>query len=222
MSQTNQENPYYSADGRALVPPAEQPWKPAAEQETAQETVWLNPTDKDAVLDLYVGTTPARTQRAREARKALPRPQQRELQTGLRRFIIRAGHRRSISSDFDMAIQQTHCQETECMTRPMYCRDPSHHKMVIGGFGPQLVNEAVQHRPIVHPALIEAHAREQAALAAATEALHQKAVAEAALAVASAEVMKQTQIRETARMTQEQADVEKRQAIAAKANTKKE
>jgi hypothetical protein len=196
---------HYDQNYRPLVPPAERAFLPAGEHETAQETVWFNPTDKDAILDLYIGVTPCRSMRAKQQFRAMHPLQKKEFRTGFRRYIIRAGERRSIHSDFDQAIQQTHCMESECTSRPMYCRDATHHKMVTGGLGPQLVNEAVQFRPIVHPSLIEAAALEKAAEERAKEFLRQKEVAEASMAVAHAEAEKARALRDSARAAEEKA-----------------
>jgi len=209
MSNQPTHNPHaYDANGRPLVPPAERPFVPYQDQETVQETVWLNPTDRDAVLDLYVGTKPVYSPVMKDRWKRMSPPQLREARTGLRRFIIRAGDRRSISSDFDQAIQQTVCQEQECSAMPMYCRDQTHHKMVIGGLGPQLINERVQHRPTVHPSLIEAYALEQAAQQRAIETLRQKEAADVAMAVAHAETLKAAAIRDSLKANEEKAQAQ--------------
>jgi len=186
---------HYDSNGRPLVPPAERPFVPYVEQETVQETVWFNPTEKDAVLDLYVGTKPVYSPKMKEELKRLPPAQLRELRTGLRRYIIRAGERRSIPSEFDQGIQQTHCQESDCASRPMYCRDMSHHHLVVGGLGPQLINEKVQHRPTVHPSLIEAYALEQEAQKQAMLLLQQNQARDAAMVAAQAQLERAAKLR---------------------------
>ena len=197
------QNPNYDHNGRPLVPQAERAFIPVEERESVQETVWFNPTEKDAVLDLYIGVTPCRSIRAKQQFRAMSPLQKKEFRTGIRRYIIRAGERRAIHSDFDMAIQQTHCLESECTSRPMYCRDSTHHKMVIGGYGPQLINEAVQHRYSVHPSLIEADALEKAATERAKEYLRQKEIAEQSMAVAHAEAERARAMREVAKAAEE-------------------
>lgn len=180
------QNPHYDVHGRPLVPPAERAFIPVEDLDSAQETVWFNPTEKDCVLDLYIGVTPCRSERARQQFRAMSPLQKKEFRTGLRRYIIRAGERRAIHADFDQGIQQTQCLEPECTSHKLYCRDATHHHMVVGGLGPQLVNERVQFRPTVHPSLIEAAAKEKAALEQARIFLEQKQVAEQSMMVAQA------------------------------------
>jgi hypothetical protein len=175
--------------GRELVPPAERPFVPFDFQETVQETVWFNPTDNDAVLDLHIGTRPIYTQAQRDRLKMMTPGQKREFLTGKRRFVIPAKSKRSISSDFDMAIQQTECMEPDCYTQRLYCRNTEHHKQVMGGMGPHLLNMSVQHRPVVHSSLIESNANEAATKQRAYEALLAKQAADTALAIAQAKVL---------------------------------
>jgi hypothetical protein len=153
------QNPHYDQHGRPLVPPAERAFIPESDLSSAQETVWYNPTEKDAVLDLYIGVTPCRGEAARRIYRAMGPLQKKEFRTGIRRYVIKAGDRRAIHSDFDQGIQQTNCMEADCISRKMYCRDATHHHMVVGGLGPQLINERVQFRPTVHPSLLEAAAK---------------------------------------------------------------
>lgn len=191
------QNPHYDGNGRPLVPQAERAFIPVHELESVTETVWFNPTEKDCVLELYIGVTPCHSEVARRKFRALPRLQKKEFKTGLRTYIIRAGERRAIHADFDQGIQQTHCQEPDCEApQRMYCKDPTHHKMVTGGLGPQLINERVQYRPTVHPSLLEAAAMEKEALQKAQEFMNQKAAADAALLVAQAEAAKAREMQE--------------------------
>lgn len=203
MSTQHPQNPHYDSNGRPLVPPAERAFIPVQDLESAQETVWFNPTAKDAKLDLYIGVTPCRSKHAREQFQRLPPLQKKEFRTGIRTYIIRAGERRSIHSDFDQGIQRTECLEPECTSRRLYCRDVTHHQIVIGGLGPQLVNERVLYRYAVHPSLIEAAAREQAEKDEVDKYLKQKkdtehklALAEAKVAEASAELARARAIEE--------------------------
>jgi hypothetical protein len=59
----------------------------------------------------------------------------------------------AISRDFDIAIQDTHCNEPECVGDRRGCRRTDHNKTVVGGYGPQLVNKGMKVRPGVHSAL---------------------------------------------------------------------
>lgn len=181
--------PSLDLQGKELVPPAERPFVAFDFQETVQETVWFNPTDKDYVLDLHIGTRPIYTQAQRDRLKQMTPGQKREFLTGKRRFVIPAKSKRAISSDFDQGIQQTECLEPECYAQRLYCRDATHHKQIMGGLGPHLVNMSVQHRPVVHPSLIEANANNEATKQKAYEALLAKQAADTALAIAQAKVL---------------------------------
>lgn len=154
----------YDINGRPLVPQAERPFIPDSEIETVQETVWYNPTDKDCILDLYVGTKPRYSAAQREALRRYTPAQMREYKSGTQRWVIRKGQERGIPIEFDYAIQATICQEPDCTSpNKMYCRDVTHHAAVIGGLGPQLHNRRRQFRPIVHPSLQESQVNAQQA-----------------------------------------------------------
>lgn len=172
-----------------LVPPAERPFVAYDQFETVQETVWFNPTDKDILVRVHVGTRPVYT----EGQKATIRQMRErdpgryaEFRTGERVYVIKAGQRRSISSEFDQAIQQMECLEPDCTTQRLYCRDRTHHRKVMGGGYPQLVNESVQHRPIVHDALIPENAEREVVKKKLYEALLAKQASDEAIVVAAA------------------------------------
>ena len=181
-----------SLDLSGLVPPAERPFVPFDQQETVQETVWFNPTERDVMLKLPVGTKPVYTEsakaRIREMRTRSPL-QYKEWKSGERTVIIPKGTKRAISSDFDQAIQQTQCLEVECTAWRLYCRDRTHHKQVMGGLGPQLVNTTCQHRPVTHPSLIPELQMAEAAKTKAYEAVLAKQAADTALVLAQAKAM---------------------------------
>src|SRR5579875_1528767 len=162
------------AHHQELVPLAE---RPNYEPEDPRETVWYNPQEQDQVLELYVGQ-PTPIFGGDPSRRPRLRPDERR---GVRTYVIRAGQRRAIPSEFDYAIQQTMCKETECAGRPLYCQDRSHRKVIMGGLGPRLINEGMQHRPVLHPALDAEMAAYNEAMATAQKA----ADAAAALAQAS-------------------------------------
>jgi hypothetical protein len=82
--------------------------------------------------------------------------------------------------------------------------------MVTGGYGPQLVNESLQHRPFVHPALNEAAALEKAAHDAAEQLLKERDLANRAGMIAFAQM-------ETAKAKQQEA-VESERVARAKAD----
>src|SRR5208337_33192 len=96
------------------VPPAERPALAAIDyQETEEHTVWYNPFDYDVAVQIHVGSTPmegAWDDPGRVARwRALPPQRRREMQTGIRVYVIPAKSERSIPRDFDMGIQMYEC-----------------------------------------------------------------------------------------------------------------
>jgi hypothetical protein len=143
-----------------LIPQALRAFEPSEYADSSEETIWFNPTEKDATLDLYIGTPTPRG-------KQFP-PRNWEDLTGKRRYIIRAGQTRSMPAEFDRAIQHTHCKDGECLVRPYECKNPLHtDKEIVGGLGPQLRNMGTQKRPItvparLHPSLDDVAAREKA------------------------------------------------------------
>jgi len=118
--------------------------------ESEHETKWLNPTDRDVVLDLHIGTNPFYSNNMKRTLNALSPEQRRESITGLRRYIFKAGDTTSMPREFDRAIQQTRCCENGCGSNPLYCDDLSHHREVVGGYGPQLINLRWKNRPVLH------------------------------------------------------------------------
>lgn len=172
--------------GRPLIPRAEQPGAPIEGVETVEETIWQNTTDRDVVLDLYVGVPPLVNLRAAiRSGKRLTWEQR----TGKRRYIIRARSERAIPSEFDTAIQQHQCLEPECSQRPLACKDKTHRHAVVGGLAPkQLVMKGCQHRPVISAALDDRHAAEQAAKEKTVEALLAKSENEVKLQQAQEEL----------------------------------
>ena len=112
----------------------------------SRETVWENPTDKDIILPLHCGSQATYG-------KFTPSYMQRY---GIMRVVVPAKSKVTISSDYDMAIQDTHCREGECTGKARECRHPKHRKTIIAGLGPHLINKGMILRPEVHPSL-DAH-----------------------------------------------------------------
>lgn len=172
-----------SVDDLDLVPPAEQPHAAhTAYPDQVRDTIWENATDKDVVLDLHVGTTPIYGDERNRPKLS------REQRTGLRQFVIPAKSKRSIPSEFDQAIQQTHCQHPDCSGRKAFCRDRSHPAQIVGGIGPQLKNLTTRVRPVLAPALdalraekAEAHERAARAKVEAQLATEKASAAESEL-----------------------------------------
>jgi len=196
-----------------FYPQADQPFAAPAEYlETSRETIWFNPTDKDCVLDVHIGTTPCYSKAAQEAWRRMRPEQKWEARTGRRRYVIKAGQTKAIPRDFDLEIQQTQCLETSCLQRPLYCTDPSHHRIVVAGLGPQLVNRGWQEVPRLHPSLDTRAAQTEQAMQAAAQATvaHQKAAMDLAnanlqLEVAQKEIREANEARRAAERTAEEA-----------------
>jgi hypothetical protein len=115
----------------------------------SRETVWENPTDTDIVLPLHCGSTVTAPVR---------KPTYME-RYGIERVVIPARKMVTLPSSYDMAIQDTHCKEPECVANRRGCRDPKHHKTIVGGLGPHLINRGMTVRPEIHPTL-DAHRAE--------------------------------------------------------------
>lgn len=118
------------------IPQATRVFPPMEHEDSSDETVWYNPTEKDAILDLYVATPQMRV----AGRRVVP-PRNWEEKTGMRRYVIKAKTMRTLPSDFDRAIQQTQCKEVECLGRAFDCKAHDHHKEIVGGLGTQLLNK---------------------------------------------------------------------------------
>jgi hypothetical protein len=143
-----------------LVPLADRPFASPEYEDSQQQTIWFNPTSKDAVLNLQ-GDTP----------KPGRKPRNWEERTGQIRWVIKAGETKAIPSHFDRGIQQTQCSHLDCLQRPFDCKstEEGHEKQIVGGFGPQLINKGTQKAPIrpgfiqIAPALDDVLARQQQA-----------------------------------------------------------
>lgn len=148
------------------VPRAAEPFAKEREPDYFHETIWENPTERDVVLDLNVGTSPI-IGGTDEQRRAIVGTWGKEERTGIRRFVIPAAgrdpntgalipSRARIPSEFDQGIQQTRCLEGECASRPMLCRNSRHRMEVFGGYGPQLINVRRVSLRTLDPALVAA------------------------------------------------------------------
>jgi hypothetical protein len=151
-----------------LVPHAHQLDTDEEEARFQGETIWENPTKDDIVLTLHIGAN-------------LGRPRNSIQQRGVQIFTIRAGERRSIRSEFDMAIQDIRCQHIDCSLRPRYCRKSDHPHVIVGGLGPRLINCGKQSRPIMAASLDDQRAVREKAEFDLRELTLQKASLEAEL-----------------------------------------
>lgn len=144
-----------TSDDTFLVPQANRLLEPTEHQDSSEETIWHNPTNRDAILDVYIETP-----------KPGKKPRSWSEQTGKRRYVIKAGETRALPSEFDRAIQHFECTETECLARKFDCRDHTHARVIVGGLGPQLACKGTQRRPMapaaLHPALDDVEARKKA------------------------------------------------------------
>lgn len=173
-----------------LVPLADRPFAPPPEQDSEQQTIWHNPTDRAVTLDIFVGTP-------------LPspgiKPKGIEQRQGVRRYVIGPKETRALPAIYDIAIQHTQCQHTDCLQTPFICksRDPDHVKVIVGGLGPQLHNKGTQTAPItsppmLSPALDDVEARRKAAEQEQFRAWQQERMAAEARARAKADEEKAT------------------------------
>jgi hypothetical protein len=111
---------------------------------------WHNPTDRVAKLDLTQPDAVVRGRDAAGALKLTPSPPW--------IVTIKPGETVVLPEHASWAIQSTQCQEPGCRaTNKLYCRDPHHHKMVVGGLGPNLRridDDASIPAAEIHPALL--------------------------------------------------------------------
>jgi hypothetical protein len=167
-----------------LIPLADRPLAGPEYEDSQQQTIWHNPTDKPVILNLHFETPkPGRP------------PRNWEEKNGMHRYVIKPGETKAIPSMFDMGIQHTQCFHLECLHRPFACRstEEGHEKAIVGGFGPQLHNRGTQKMPIkpgfiqIAPALDDALARQHAAEQEEFRQWQQKKMAEERALAARAE-----------------------------------
>jgi hypothetical protein len=123
--------------------------------EETRNTLWENPTDRDVVMDLHVGTMPLYGSGPRPTLH--PSGATREQRLGVKQFVVKAGKTREIPSEFDVGVQHRECMSPECTSKKLYCANKSHPSNIVGGLGPQLINRGMKVRPRLHPALDTAH-----------------------------------------------------------------
>jgi hypothetical protein len=127
------------------------------------DTIWHNPTSRDVVVPIWVGTSHL------IGKKFKPGPDGKVRRpTGIRRYVIPAGGERAIPSEFDSAVQVVQ------------------DNMIVAGLAPQLKRKGVQDAPKLHYALDELEARRKAEHDRAVAATLAKAAANEALLVAQA------------------------------------
>lgn len=201
---TQAEESFLSQE-RSLVPQAERPnySSPHDFEETSTETIWENPFDYDVAVQVHIGSTPRPdpSERGLAAWRALPEAKRREMQTGMRTFVIKAKSRRTIPSEFDQGIQQTRCTHGDCPgPKGMLCRDPEHaeFRQIVGGGYPRLICRGTQQRPLrkppeLHWSLDDQKARAAEALERAKLKLAEASMAREAMVVAQAEFVEAQQ-----------------------------
>ena len=190
-----------------LVPMAERPALQAADyMETEEQTIWFNPFDHAVAVQVHIGSTPmlsgsqgavSEIEDIARARRwhSIPAAQRREMQTGIRTYVIPPKSMRAIPSDFDMAIQRTECMHPECLGRKMYCKNREHtERMIVGGLYPRLINKGTQRMPLtepprLHPALDDEKARAAEALERAKRKLQEAQNAKDMALVAHADLV---------------------------------
>jgi hypothetical protein len=197
------------------VPVAERPALSTYDHvDSEEQTIWYNPLDYDVAVQVHVGSQPMQgnwDDPARLARwRALPPAKRREMQTGIRVFVIPAKQARAIPSEFDLGIQQTHCYEPDC-AKGMYCRDRSHtNRQIVGGSYPRLINRGTRLHKLETPprlasALDDERARAKEALERSKIALQNSIQQQGLAIVAAADLDK---------ATKDMADIEARLAAA--------
>ena len=165
-------------------------------------TEWYNPTKEDVVLEVHIGTDP-KNAIWRKAFLESSAAKRQEMKSGNRIFIVKAGQTRMIPSEYDLAIQRTHCLHPQCNAKKDACRDLDHPRVVIAGLGPQLVCKTWHKVPSLSANLDQARSQAEAATSALMVASKQKVDAELET--------------ENARRLLEEAKAAARDAIEAKA-----
>jgi hypothetical protein len=170
-------------------------------------TEWYNPTDRDVVLEVHIGTDPKNSLWRKSFLEASPAKRQ-EMRSGNRIFIVRAGKSREISSEYDLAIQRTHCLHPQCTAKKDCCKDLDHPRVVVAGLAPQLQCMKWHRVPSLSANLDQARAQAEAAVQALSTATTQKIAAELET--------------DTAKKLMLEAQTAAREALAAKARAEAE
>ena len=150
---------------------------PLVMEDEQLDTEWFNPTDVDVVLPVYIGTDP-KGQLWRRAFAAASPARRLEMSSGTRTFIVKAGQTRMIPSEFDLAIQRTHCLHPQCGAKKDACKNLDHPRVVIAGLAPQLLCKKWHKVPSLSANLDQARAQTDAAVRALSDASAQKIAAE--------------------------------------------
>jgi len=205
MSQPTQDDFIPSAkpakyDGQFI--PVDTPGAPLYVEDDQLYTEWYNPTSQDVVLEVHIGTDPKNAAWRKAYLEATP-ARRLEMKSGNRIFVIKAGQTKQISSDFDLAIQRTHCLHPACTNKKDACRDLDHPRVVSAGLAPQLICKRWHKVPGLAANLDMAKAQAEQAMAAMAKANVEKLSAEMEV--------------QGARKLLEQAQATAREALEAKA-----
>lgn len=131
-------------------------------EDDQRQTEWFNPTDRDVVLQIHIGTDPKNALWRQAFLQASP-ARRLEMKSGLRVLIVKAGQSKWIDSEYDYAIQRTRCFHPQCQSKRETCRDMEHPRVVVSGLAPQLVCKRWKSAPRLEANLDQARAEAEAA-----------------------------------------------------------
>jgi hypothetical protein len=190
---------------------------PLVIEDEQMNTEWHNPTDRDVVVEVHVGTD-AKNALWRKWFNAAPPAKRQEMMTGLRVFVIKANSTRMIPSEYDLAIQRTQCIHPQCHKKRDQCRNVDHPRVVVSGLAPQLVCRRWEKVPSLHQNLDTALAATAAATKALAEATahrmlaeQQSKSAEELLASSQLEARRNADAREAAERELQRVNVERQE-----------
>jgi hypothetical protein len=127
-------------------------------------TEWFNPTDRQVILQIHVGTDPKNAM-WRQAFNAASPAKRLEMKSGVRIIIVKPGETKSIDSEYDLAIQRTRCLHPQCSAKRDACKDIDHPRVVTSGLAPQLICKRWKKVPRLDANLDQARAQTEAAIA---------------------------------------------------------
>jgi hypothetical protein len=164
---------------------------PLYQEDDQLNTEWYNPTKIDVVLEIHIGTDPKNAAWKRAFLEASPAKRE-EMKTGNRIYIVKAGSTRLIPSEYDLAIQRTHCLHPQCHSKKDCCKNLDHPRVVSAGLAPQLICKRWHKVPTLAANLDMARAQAEEALKSLAGATADRMKAELATATAQ-RLMEQSQ-----------------------------
>ena len=179
MSQTQPEDFIPSAksakyDGHFI--PTDTPG-PLYIEDDQLNTEWYNPTSQDVVLEIHIGTDPKNAAWRKAYLEASP-ARRLEMKSGNRIYVIKAGQIKMVPSDYDLAVQRTHCLHPACTSKKDACKDLDHPRVVSAGLAPQLICKRWHRVPGLAANLDMAKAQAEQAMTAMAKANVEKLAAD--------------------------------------------